>query len=128
MNVGGTRLLVHFHDIVETARRNNTNSGIDGFLMFDRTRYHQILEGPEKAVDALYATIAGDQRHRNVELLSRVGIKTRDFKEWSMSSFLSDHATHPLRTLHKLQPNAALDAETFLRFALDFVKQGTSKD
>jgi Sensors of blue-light using FAD len=128
MNVGGSRLLVHFYDIVATARRRNAETGIDGFLMFDRTRYHQILEGPEQAVNALYAAISKDQRHRNLELLSREAITTRHFKEWSMSSFLSDQPEHPLRTRHNLQPNAALDANTFLRFALDFVKQDTPQD
>ncbi len=128
INVSGARLLVHFHDIVATARRINAQLEIDGFLMFDRTRYHQILEGPEKAVDQLYAKIQADKRHTNVELLSREITTQRYFKEWSMSSFLSDQSRHPLRTLHNLQPNAALDAETFLRFARDFVKDEPSDD
>jgi Sensors of blue-light using FAD len=128
MNVGGSRLLVHFYDIVATARRKNAEAGIDGFLMFDRARYHQILEGPEKAVDDLYAKITLDQRHRNIELLSRTAITKRDFKEWSMSSFLSDEPQHPLRDRYKLELNAPIDAETFFRFALDFVKQEPTED
>ncbi len=121
MTVTGSRLLVHFHDIVATARRNNAKADIDGFLMFDRTRFHQILEGPEDQIDALFAKIKADPRHTNIECLSRETITERYFSEWSMGSFLSETALHPLKTRHNLQPNAALDSETFLRFALEFV-------
>jgi hypothetical protein len=121
MTVSGSRLLVHFHDIVATARRNNAMAEIDGFLMFDRTRFHQILEGPEDQIDALFAKIKADPRHTNIECLSRETITERYFSEWSMGSFLSETALHPLKTRHNLQPNAALDSDTFLRFAREFV-------
>ncbi len=63
MTVGGARLYVHFHDIVATARQRNAQAGIGGFLMFDRSRFHQILEGPEERVDVLFAKICNDNRH-----------------------------------------------------------------
>jgi Sensors of blue-light using FAD len=121
MNVTGGRLLVHFHDIVATARRHNAAADIDGFLMFDRTRFHQILEGPEDRVDVLFAKIQSDTRHRNIECLAREVISKRNFAEWSMGSFLNDQVQNAVKVRHGIRPNAALDYEPFLRFALDFV-------
>jgi hypothetical protein len=121
MTVTGSRLFVHFHDIVATARHNNAKAEIDGFLMFDRARFHQILEGPEDRIDALFAKIKADPRHKNIECLSRETITERYFSEWSMGSFLSATAVHPLKTRHNMQQDAAIDYDTFLRFARDFV-------
>jgi Sensors of blue-light using FAD len=123
MTVTGSRLLVHYHDIVATARRNNAKAEIDGFLMFDRTWFHQILEGPENRIDTLFARIKADPRHTNIECLSRETITERYFSEWSMGSFLSATAAHPLKTRHAMQANAAVDYDTFLRFARDFVAE-----
>lgn len=126
MNVAGPRLLLHFQDIVATARRNNPSREICGFLMFDRYRFHQILEGPGDAVDRLFATISGDIRHTNVESLSREAIASRLFSDWSMGSFLTETATHPLMLRHAVVLDAPLEATQFLHFAMDFVGQPTA--
>jgi hypothetical protein len=126
MNVAGTRLLVHFHDIVATARRHNGQADIGGFLMFDRTRFHQILEGPEERVDVLYARIQSDPRHSNIECLAREAVDHRYFADWSMGSFLNDQAVHPLKLKHGIKPNAAIGYEQFMRFARDFAAVETA--
>jgi hypothetical protein len=123
MTVGGTRLLVHFHQIVEKARQHNVSANISGFLMFDRHRFHQILEGPEEKVDILFAKIQADRRHRNVEPLSRHAITHRDFPDWSMASFVHGTGKHPLQQRHTIKSGSALFADTFLAFARDFVRQ-----
>jgi hypothetical protein len=94
---------------------------VTGFLMFDRARYHQILEGEAATVDKLYARIIEDSRHTNVETLSREEIQVRNFPEWSMGSFLSGSKAHPLQAKHGIAPAAAIAGEQFLRFAKDFV-------
>ncbi len=123
MTVGGTRLYVHFHDIVATARQRNAQAGIGGFLMFDRARFHQILEGPSDRVDLLFAKIQSDIRHRDIECLAREEIDTRRFAQWSMGSFLAGGGDHPVLRRHGLQPQSALEYEPFLRFALDFAEE-----
>lgn len=120
LTAGGARVLVHYNDIVTTARRHNALNGITGFLMFDRERFHQILEGEAGAVDSLYAAIERDLRHTNVTLLSRVPIDKPGFPDWSMGSFLNEGRPHPLQLKHGIQPRHAVDGERFLRFALDF--------
>jgi hypothetical protein len=121
ISVSGARIFVHYHDIVSTARKRNAEHKVTGFLMFDRARYHQILEGDAGAVDKLYARIVEDSRHRNVELLSRDEIPKRNFPDWSMGSFLSGGKAHPLQVKHGIQPSEAVAGAQFVRFALDFV-------
>jgi hypothetical protein len=121
MAVAGSRILIHFHDIVSTSRARNARAKISGFLMFDRERYHQILEGDATRVDDLYARILADQRHRNVELLLREEIDARGFPDWSMGSFLSESQSHPLQSKHGIAPASPIDPTRFLAFALEFV-------
>lgn len=128
MNVGGSRLFVHFHDIVATARSRNERDGIGGFLMFDRLWFHQILEGPEERILKLFSRISADMRHRNVEPLRHETIVRRHFAEWSMGSFLAAGGEHPLLHRHGLKPQSPLDYDSFLKFALDFVSQAQAPD
>jgi hypothetical protein len=127
MTAGGGRLLIHFNDIVANARSHNSGANISGFLMFDRHRFHQILEGPAEKIDILFAKIAVDQRHRNVEQLAREDLKDRDFTEWSMASFISSTGKHPLVQRHQISSGIALSAERLLAFAKDFVRQDDSE-
>jgi hypothetical protein len=121
MAVAGNRILIHYHDIVSTARERNAEAKISGFLMFDRMRYHQILEGDTDKVNVLYERIKADRRHTNVETLALTAISARGFPDWSMGSFLNEGHSHPLQVKHGMAPNAAVDAERFLAFALEFV-------
>jgi Sensors of blue-light using FAD len=121
--VPGPRALIHFNDIVSTARANNARHGVCGFLLFDRRRFYQALEGPEAAVDRLFQTIAEDRRHRHVSVLARQTISTRVFADWSMASFLNDQAGSEIATSLGLPASgeAPLDAQTFLQFALAYL-------
>jgi Sensors of blue-light using FAD len=121
LSVSGSRIFVHYHDIVSTARRRNGEHDVTGFLMFDRSRYHQILEGEAQVVDRLYGLIKGDTRHQNIETLARTDITTRGFPEWSMGSFLVDGRTHPVQVRHGIVNGEAVGGDVFLKFALDFV-------
>jgi hypothetical protein len=121
LSVSGSRIYVHYHDIVSTARRRNKEHDITGFLMFDSSRYHQILEGEADAVDRLYGLISRDPRHKNVETLARADITTRGFPDWSMGSFLSGGRTHPVQARHGIANGAPVGGDVFLKFALDFV-------
>jgi Sensors of blue-light using FAD len=122
INVAGNRMLIHYHDIVTTARLRNASLDITGFLMFDRQWYHQILEGEEEVLDDLYRSIKADARHRDVETLTRDVIAKRDFPDWSMGSFLNEGKAHPLQAKHGIAPAMPLEGETFLKFALAFAE------
>jgi Sensors of blue-light using FAD len=123
INASGARALVHFHDIVATARRKNKERGICGFLMFDRTQFYQILEGESGDLSALYDVIVRDNRHSGVVCLSRNPIETRSFPDWSMASFFNDKPSHPLLLSFGIKSLADIPAHEFLAFARSYVQQ-----
>ena len=49
--------------VLLTARRNNAAVGVTGMLVVGGRRFLQALEGPDAAVDAVFARIAQDPRH-----------------------------------------------------------------
>jgi Sensors of blue-light using FAD len=70
--------------ILMDARRCNKRDGITGALICRADVYLQLLEGPAAAVDATFARIAKDNRHLEVNLLSRVPVMDRVFPDWAM--------------------------------------------
>jgi Sensors of blue-light using FAD len=70
--------------ILSDARRCNERDAITGALICRADVYLQLLEGPEGAVDATFARIAKDDRHLEVNLLSRVPAAERLFPGWAM--------------------------------------------
>lgn len=72
-------------DILTVSRRNNARDRITGLLYADGGRFLQALEGPEDAVEAAYARIQRDPRHRAIVLLSRRSVDRRAFGHWEMA-------------------------------------------
>jgi hypothetical protein len=71
--------------LVAQAASNNAARQVTGILMSSGRVFFQILEGPEAAVDDLFARISADPRHRDVLLLAVEGdIPSRYFPDWSM--------------------------------------------
>jgi hypothetical protein len=71
-------------NILETARRKNADLDITGMLLYRNGYFIQALEGEEKAVMALYDTIAQDDRHKNVLTVHKQEIDERSFGDWTM--------------------------------------------
>lgn len=57
--------------LLKSARERNAALQITGILLFDGVHFVQLIEGPEDAVAALFATIQADPRHCNVVQLLR---------------------------------------------------------
>ncbi|URW76238.1 BLUF domain-containing protein [Sphingomonas donggukensis] len=72
-------------DILATSRVNNRRDGLSGLLYSDGKRFLQALEGEPRAIDAAYARIARDARHRSVVILSDREIDAREFGDWAMA-------------------------------------------
>lgn len=79
--LGGTGL----SSILASARRNNQANDITGLLMFNGKRFLQVLEGPTDAVEATFARIYRDTRHRAQVVLARRTVDRREFGDWSMA-------------------------------------------
>ncbi len=70
--------------LLQQARRANAARGITGLLLYRGGRFVQFLEGPEREVRSLYATIAADPRHSHVHTLNEGRPATRQFADWTM--------------------------------------------
>lgn len=81
-------ILSDVEGILHTSRRNNDRAQVTGLLIFDGKRFLQALEGPLEAVEATFARIAVDERHRALVKLSSRHVETREFGSWSMGSHL----------------------------------------
>ena len=71
--------------ILAASRRNNARDGITGLLYADGVRFLQALEGPADQVEAAFARIKPDPRHRAVVVLSRRTVEEREFGPWQMA-------------------------------------------
>ncbi|TVS12511.1 MAG: BLUF domain-containing protein [Wenzhouxiangella sp.] len=70
--------------ILAQSRRNNAPRNIGGVLCYGDGFFFQCLEGERWVVETLYDRLLGDERHRNMTLLSKRPVAQRMFKLWSM--------------------------------------------
>lgn len=76
--------------ILEQSRHNNALDGITGLLWTDGERFLQVLEGDDEAVDACYARIRADTRHRAIVTIVEQTVERRAFGYWAMAHKRSD--------------------------------------
>lgn len=95
--------------ILEVSRANNQERGITGILCAhpEGSVFLQALEGSRAAVNALYATILRDERHRDVTLLDYAEIEERRFPSWGMGSV--DLGRVNRRTILRFSERSAID-------------------
>ena len=67
-----------------TSTRNNDRDDLTGTLLVGRRSFLQVLEGDFEAVNATFARIVRDPRHRRVQLVSFAVVEERMFDEWQM--------------------------------------------
>jgi hypothetical protein len=74
--------------IIEASSARNLGQGITGVLCTQAGQdvFLQVLEGSRQDVNALYASIVRDARHRDVTLLSYEEIEQRRFSNWRMGT------------------------------------------
>ncbi len=71
-------------EIFSRSVENNSRAGITGLLLYRDLEFMQVIEGPEPAIEALYARIARDPRHSLViKLLDQI-LPEREFPDWAM--------------------------------------------
>lgn len=71
-------------DIHQTARHLNALDGIRGLLLYDGSRFLQIIEGGEAAIDNLVERLRSDPRHSAFEVRDERFVEKRSFADWSM--------------------------------------------
>lgn len=70
--------------ILIQSRLNNPRRGLVGALYYGNGCFFQCLEGGAQAIDALYADLLKDPRHRDLKVLHRQDIRQPSFSEWEM--------------------------------------------
>ncbi|QQN74558.1 BLUF domain-containing protein [Croceicoccus sp. YJ47] len=78
-------------EIVGGASYRNRQSGVSGGLLFDGTKFVQVLEGPAASVESLFESICRDLRHVDVNLIDFSPVDVRMFGEWRMAFVGPDH-------------------------------------
>jgi len=99
----------HIAQILETARRHNSQAGLSGFLLVGGDWFAQVLEGEAAAVTGLFRRILFDHRHMNVRLIETRAVRERLFGEWSMGSTIEPLYNLPLSPMMKPSPPGRLD-------------------
>jgi len=105
-------------EIYQISRRSNLTNGISGILSFSNGVYAQVIEGETVAVDTLFAKIAIDSRHRNIQQIASVSTEKRYFRSVPLrlvSSIASDPAFRSFAKNHadKLSNLTELQAKVF---------------
>ena len=71
-------------DIHQTARRLNALDGVTGLLVFNGSRFLQLIEGTADAIDHLVERLRADPRHSAFEIRDERMVEARAFPDWSM--------------------------------------------
>ena len=74
-------------ELLEKARENNMRDDITGCLIYYKGGFVQLLEGDKEKIEALYAKIEIDPRHKNVTIFSEDEISKRTFPNWGMAYY-----------------------------------------
>lgn len=70
--------------LLRAVRDRNHAAGLTGMLLHAGGHFIQTLEGSADAVEATYARIAHDPRHRDLLIALNEDIESRSFPDWSM--------------------------------------------
>src|SRR6478735_3683715 len=77
-------------DILHNSRLHNEALGITGILLYSEGTFIQVLEGKDNMINALYARIKADQRHKDVVTLIDEPIAEKSFAKWLMGFAVAD--------------------------------------
>ncbi|MBF0203757.1 MAG: EAL domain-containing protein [Desulfamplus sp.] len=70
--------------ILDSARKKNSELGITGFLIYNKGYFLQLLEGRQDSIDELLRKIVDDQRHNDARIVLRTFNERRLFADWTM--------------------------------------------
>ncbi len=82
--------------VIAKSIQNNRLDDVTGFLVAGEGRFLQLLEGPAKAVEAVYARIGQDPRHADLALIHSGGAERRLFRDWNMGQHRISEADRTL--------------------------------
>jgi hypothetical protein len=76
---------LHLFNLLSLSRDKNKRLGITGHLLYTEEIFVQCIEGPPAAIESLWKSLQRDERHYDIELISRGPLAERRFADWSMA-------------------------------------------
>lgn len=76
---------LHLFNLLTLCREKNKRLGITGHLLYTEEVFVQCIEGPPESIESLWQSLLRDDRHYDIELLSRGPVTERRFADWSMA-------------------------------------------
>ena len=98
--------------LLHQSQMHNQAANITGVLLYDGTRFLQVLEGEKGVIEAVFARILLDCRHTDVQILANGATERRQFKSWAMG--LVNYSLQPDSGLHNVWPALAQITDTEL--------------
>lgn len=106
-----------YQRILSRSRMRNRDLLLTGYLHWEDGIFYQYIEGPAAPLLIVEQIILSDQLHRNITILRRGEMPTRQFEGWSMAASTSEEKSlfgflatsgegcydHPAYTLSVLQ-------------------------
>lgn len=109
-----TASLQAISELLGVSQRNNARDGLTGALAVNDGWFLQVIEGPGTALYRLLRRLADDNRHAEIEILSRRPVNGRLFPDWSMvaARITPDVGPQLQRLIDecRVTPEAAVDA------------------
>ena len=72
-------------ELLTDIRERNRRRNITGLLLYRGGNFLQVVEGPEREIDALLKALRKDRRHDGLIVIKRSRIHERQFSEWQMA-------------------------------------------
>jgi hypothetical protein len=83
------------HNLLAQSRAKNVINKVTGMLLYHSGSFLQLLEGPQAAVEQIFASIQRDPRHHQIKVLIHQPIDHREFPDWTMGFMDTSHWTLP---------------------------------
>lgn len=71
--------------LIQYARNKNAHFNVTGCMIYHEGHIIQYLEGSKASTEFIYASIAKDSRHKDIQLLCNDAIEERAFRDWTMA-------------------------------------------
>ncbi len=84
-------------ELLNKSRKNNSQLGITGILLYKDGTFLQVLEGEAAVVRKLYDRIQSDSEHQGATIIEEGELTERQFRDWSMGFYnFNDQATQSI--------------------------------
>lgn len=98
--------------ILKASWKKNRQNGIGGILLYDKTFFIQLLNGPVDKVDRIFERIVEDNRHHTIQLIGTRLSKNQEFHEWNMGFLPKSEMISNIIKSHSVEEgNGFYDAE-----------------